>query len=100
MDYGDIKSAQYNVQYTDTIKLSEVFQVWKDKKTCEVSWKMIIFVVDPFGHKRLVNEICEFLARPEIRNEYLSSDQPGKIRMIIFDKIIVVEDPHLTVNTD
>ena len=93
MGYGDIKSAQYNVQYTDTIRLSEVLQIWRDRKTCEVSWEKIISVVDhhPIENERLADEICEFLARPDIIKEYLSTDQPGKIRMIIFDKIIVVE---------
>ena len=81
VDFGVIKSAQYNVQYTDTIKLSQVLQVWRDKKTCEVSWEKIIFVVDhrPVENKRLADDICEFLARPEIMNEYLLSDQLGKI---------------------
>ena len=81
VDYGVIKSAQYNVQYTDTIKLSEVLQVWRDMKTCEVSWEKIISVVDhpPIENKRVADEIYEFLARPEIMNEYLPFDQPGKI---------------------
>ena len=97
VDFGDIMSAQYNVQNTDAIKLSEVLQIWRDKRTCKVSWEEIISVVDdpPVKNKRLADEICEFLARPEIMNEYLHSDQPGKIRMNIFDKIIVVEDPYL-----
>ena len=38
-----------------------------------------------------------FLARPETMNEYILSDQPGKIKMIIIDKAIlsriVLEDP-------
>ena len=84
VDFGVIKSAQYNVQYTDTIKLSEVLQFWRDKRTCEVSWEKIISVVDnrPVENKRVADEICEFLSRPDIRNEYLSSNQPGKIKII------------------
>ena len=86
VDYGVIKSTQFNVQYTDTIKLSEVLQVWRDKKTSEVSWEKIISVVEdcPVENKRVADEIREFLARSEIRNEYLSSDQPGKITIITF----------------
>ena len=82
MDFGDIKSLQYDVQYSDTIKLSEILQVWINKKTCEVSWEKIISVVKnrPVENTRLADEICEFLARPEIMNEYLPSDQPGKIK--------------------
>ena len=80
--YGDIKSAEYNVTYDDTRKLSEVLQVWIDKKTCEVSWRMIITVMKepPIEHKVVTEKIYQFLARPDIRNEYLSS---GKVRKII-----------------
>ena len=80
--YGHIMSAQYNVAYDDTRKLSEVLQLWIDKRTCEVSWRMIITVVKepPVEHKVVVEKIYQFLARPDIRNEYLSS---GKVRKII-----------------
>ena len=85
--YGDIKSAEYNVAYDDTTKLSEVLQVWIDKRTCEVSWKKIITVVkeQPVEHKVVADEMYKFLERPDIRNEYLSSDQPGKINKIILN---------------
>ena len=80
--YGDIKSAEYNVAYDHTTKLSEVLQVWIDKRTCEVSWRMIITVVKepPIEHKVVAEKIHKFLARSNIRNEYLSSYQPGKVR--------------------
>ena len=92
--YGDrmsIMSVGSNVPYDDTRKLSEVLQVWMDRKTCEVSWKMIITVIDdpPIKEKGVVNEIRNFLARSDIWNEYLLSDQPGKIKMILIDKIIL-----------
>ena len=81
--YDVIKSAEYNVAYDNTTKLSEVLQVWKDKKTCEVSWKMIITVVDepPLEDKKVADEMYEFLARSDIRSEYLSFNQPGKIKL-------------------
>ena len=80
-----------NVEYDDTRKLSEVLQVWIDKQTCEVSWKMIITVINdpPVEEKEVANQICDFLASDKIRNEYLLSDQPGKIKMIIIDKVIL-----------
>ena len=86
-----IKSTGCNMEYDDTRKLSEVLQVWMDRKTCEVSWRMIITVIDdpPVEEKRLAYEIRDFLARAKIRNEYLLSDQPGKIKMIIIDKPIL-----------
>ena len=79
--YGDIKSAEYNVAY-DTTKLSEVLQVWIDKRTCEVSWKKIITVVkeSPVENKGVAEKIYQFLTRPDIRNDYLSSHQPGKVK--------------------
>ena len=75
--YGDIKSAEYNMTYDSTKKLSEVLQVWIDKRTCEVSWRTIITVVDdpPVENKRVADEICEFLARSDIQIEYLSTGQ-------------------------
>ena len=82
--YGDIKSAEYNVAYDNTKKLSEVLQAWIDKGTCEVSWRMIITVLKkpPVEHNKVAEEIYKFLARPDIRNEYLSSHQPGKVKKI------------------
>ena len=83
--HDDIMSIrQPNIAHDNTRKLSAVLQVWKDGKTCEFSWRMIITVINnpPVEEKRVVDEICSFLARPEIMNEYLSSDQSGKINMI------------------
>ena len=85
--YGDIKSTEYNVTYDDTRKLSEVLQVWIDKKTCLVSWRTIITVIKepPVENKAVAKKICQFLVRPDIRNEYLSSDKPGKVYKIVFN---------------
>ena len=85
--YGDIKSAEYNVKYDDTTKLSEVLQVWIDKRTCEVSWRMIITVVKepPVENKAVAEKVYQFLTRPDIRNDYLSSHQPGKVNKIVFN---------------
>ena len=81
--YGDIISAE---AHEDTRKLSEVLQVWMDKKTRLVCWKTIITVIEepPVENKAVVNEIYQFLARPDIQNEYLSSQhQTGKMNFII-----------------
>ena len=85
--YGDIKSAEYNVAYDHTTKLSEVLQVWIDKRTCEVSWRMIITVIKepPVENKVVAEKIYKFLVRPDIRNEYISSDQPGIVYKIVFN---------------
>ena len=73
--HGDIKSAEYNITYDSTKKLSELLQIWIDKRTCEVSWRTIITVIDdpPIENKRIGDKICEFLAKSDIQNEYLST---------------------------
>ena len=79
--YSDIPSAEYNLSYDYTRKLSEVLQVWIDKRTCEVSWRKIITVVEepPIDNKIVADNIYQFLSRPDIQNEYLSPyHQTGK----------------------
>ena len=46
VDYGDIKSVECKETYSDTNKLNEVLQYWRDGKFCEKSWKKIISIVD------------------------------------------------------
>ena len=81
--YGDIKSAERKVD--DTAILSEVLQVWIDKRTSKVSWKKIITVVEdpPVECKQVAEKIFHFLKRPDIKSEYISSDQPGKVKKFI-----------------
>lgn len=77
---SDLKCLQQNVAYDDIRKLAEVLQIWRDKRTCDVSWRKIITVIEepPLETKVVAWNIFHFLARPEIKNEYLLSDQPGK----------------------
>ena len=77
----DIMCAEDYAPNNCTKKLSEVLQVWINKRTSEVSWKKIITVVKdpPVQHKQVAEKIFHFLKRPDIRNEYISSDQPGKV---------------------
>ena len=87
VQYGDIMniiSAGGNLPYDNTRKLYQVLQVWINKKTCEYSWRMIITVTNnpPVEAKRVANEICKFLARPETMNEYCPSDKPGKLKLL------------------
>ena len=81
-DIMSIRLVQCNVSYANTISLSEVLQVWIDKKTCEVSWRMIITIINnpPVEEKKVADEIHKFLARPDIINEYLPSDPHGKLK--------------------
>ena len=83
--YGDIKSADNNEANMDSAKLSKVLQVWIDKKTRPVCWKTIITVVEepPVENKVVADNIYQFLTRPDIQNEYLSSHhQTGKMIFI------------------
>ena len=75
-------NVKYNVAHNDTTKLSEVLQVWIDKRTCEVSGRKIISVVkEPtIEDKAIADNIYQFLSRPDIQNEYLSSHQSGKFK--------------------
>ena len=75
---GDIKSAEYNEAYDHTKKLSEVLQIWIDKKTRLVCWHTIITAVEepPVENKVVADDIYQFLIRPDIQNEYLST---GKV---------------------
>ena len=92
LPYGDIRSVEYNEAYGDTRKLSEVLQVWIDERTCEVSWRKIITVVEepPIDNKIVADDIYQFLSRPDIQNEYLSPyHQTGKFQ-ILFLMIVLL----------
>ena len=74
IDDGSLKSIKYNETYNDTNRLSEVFQIWMDSMTAEVSWRTILYVVKnpPISNARLELEIRHFLLDPEIQELYLS----------------------------
>ena len=77
---GTLKSIEYNTRYNDTMRLSEVFQVWIDGRTTEVSWRVILDVIrnPPIENKRLELEIRKFLSRPDIQCIYLSPQNETK----------------------
>ena len=72
VDYGDIKSEEYNVSHDDTTKLSEVLQHWINQRKREVSWKTIITVIkdQPLNNVNVANEICHFLLNDYNSGEY------------------------------
>ena len=76
--YGDIVSTE---AYEHTRRLSEVLQIWIDKKTSRVCWSTIITVIEepPIEHKVVAYEIYQFLKRPDIQNEYLFSHDTSKM---------------------
>ena len=80
VDNGSLKSIEYNTRYNDTMRLSEVFQVWIDGRTTEVSWRVILDVVrnPPLSNKRLFDEIQNFLSHPNIQRLYLSPQNETK----------------------
>ena len=71
---GPLKSIKYDPTYNDTMRLSEVFQVWIDGRTTEVSWRVILDVIrnPPLSNKKLFDEVQKFLSCPDIQRLYLS----------------------------
>ena len=80
VDNGSLKSIEYNTRYNDTMRLSEVFQVWIDGRTTEVSWRVILDVIRnrPLSNKKLFDEVQKFLSRPDIQCLYLSPENETK----------------------
>ena len=80
VDNGSLKAIEYNTMYNDTMRLSEVFQVWIDVRTVEVSWRVILDVIrnPPIENKKLFVQLQMFLSRPDIQTLYLS---PPSIRI-------------------
>ena len=78
-----LESFEQNMAYNDTVKLSKVLQVWRNQRTCEISWRKIITVVEdpPVENKAVAEKIFYYLLRPEIKNDY--SYQPGKVKNCI-----------------
>lgn len=74
--YGKIKSSQYEETY-NTRRLSDVLQSWIDGKPSEVSWKMVITVVEkpPVENKVVAEAITHFLSRPDTQSRYCSFNQ-------------------------
>ena len=77
VQYGQIKSAEYNVTYNDTMNLSEVLQVWIDRRSYQVTWRVILAAIDEplVENVKVRDEIRQFLNRPEIYHQYCSEQQ-------------------------
>ena len=77
---GPLKSIKYDQTFNDTMRLSEVFQVWIDSRTTEVSWRVILEVIKnpPLSKKKLFDEVQKFLSRPDIQHLYLSTQNETK----------------------
>ena len=77
VQYDQIMSAQYNVSYNDTMKLSEVLQVWIEKRSCAVSWRLILATIEepPIDNVKVGDEIRQFLTQPDIYHQYCSDQQ-------------------------
>ena len=62
---GYLRSLEQNPQYSlDTRKLAEVLRLWFDKQTTEVTWKMMLSVVEkpPINNVDVADKIREFIA--------------------------------------
>ena len=74
--YGKVKSSQQEETH-NTRRLSDVLQSWIDSKSSEVSWKMVITVVEnpPVENKVVAETIINFLSRPDTHSRYCSFNQ-------------------------
>ena len=74
-----IKNEEQNVAHDNTQRLTEVFQHWMDGTPHEATWRSIIDVVKraPIENKKVVNDIFQFLTRPDIQMEYLFTNKSG-----------------------
>lgn len=63
--YGDLESI-FNKRYRDADNLSEVLQLWFDKKPSDVTWITLITAVElaptPVNESSVADKICEFLS--------------------------------------
>ena len=72
INYGAIKSLEYNPAYTDTLRLSEVLQLWMDQKPAFVSWRTIIEAIEkpPVNNSAISEEMRQFLSQPNVISSY------------------------------
>ena len=77
VQYGEIMSVEYNATYNDTMKLSKVLQVWINKRSCPVTWRVILDIIEkpPVDNVKVANEIRQFLTQPDIYHQYCSDQQ-------------------------
>ena len=61
IESGDLECIRQKVHFKEP--LSEILNLWKTQKKCEVSWKKIIDVIKntPVGNVTVANDICQFL---------------------------------------
>ena len=66
--------------FENTDKLSYILRKWNDQRPCPVCWKKIMSVIEdpPIEDETVAYEMREFLAREEIRDEYISPDHKEK----------------------
>ena len=67
IDYGDLKSIQYNSTYSDVDKLSEILQLWINKDPTEVTWNTILLAVmnQPVDSYTVAVKIFDFVSKTE-----------------------------------
>ena len=65
INYGDLKSIQRNSTYSDFDKLSEILQLWINKKPTEVTWNTILSAVmnEPVDSCTVAVKILDFVSK-------------------------------------
>ena len=63
IEFNDLESLERNASYNNTIRLSNVLQLWMDQRKREVSWDTIITIIKnpPLNNVKVANRICHFL---------------------------------------
>ena len=63
IDDGDLKSLHRDQRYTDIGRLSEALQLWFNKQPTEVTWKMMLSVLEkpPINNFAVAGEIRKFV---------------------------------------
>ena len=74
VEHGKLMNIKHNTSFDDDDRLSEVFQLWMDRDTTDVSWRKVLYVIwnRPIENRSLHDEVMAFLSCPHIQQEYLS----------------------------
>ena len=84
VENGDIQSEKFNVSNDDSINLSKILVLWMNQRPKEVCWGKILAVIKawPIEDEKLFKDICQFLSKADIKNEYLSNGKMQNVKYI------------------
>ena len=73
VDHGSIMSVEKNAAYTDTVRLSDILQLWIEQKPSPVTWRTIIDAIEkpPVKDSAIANKILLFLIQTDTISRYM-----------------------------